>query len=368
MDLVARSEREGHFYVPAFCVVVAGRDILRDHKAAVVQAEVDLTIGGASRFSFTIQDAFDFETRQFRVNDKRVDLLSLLKFGTPVTISMGYGESANLVQLISGTVSHIAPNFPETGSPEIVVSGYDHAFRLTAGKSSRTWKAGSLDSDAVAEIANFHSLNADIVPTKSPREQIVQKHESDLEFALRLAKQNGYEIYVRGSELRFGPARLRDKAVLTMEWGRGLLSFKPEANLAGQYTSVEVSSWDAKTAQTIIGRATRGQELGRDPREQSAGDMLAGVLRHEAILRVREPVNSQSEATNLAIALLKEQSERFLTGDVETIGVPEIIPDRNVTLAGLGQLFSKTYYVEQATHSANANGYRTRFKVREATL
>ena len=34
----------------------------------------------------------------------------------------------------------------------------------------------------------------------------------------------------------------------------------------------------------------------------------------------------------------------------------------------LGRRFSKVYYVEQATHHIDGNGYRTRFKVKETTL
>jgi phage protein D len=65
---------------------------------------------------------------------------------------------------------------------------------------------------------------------------------------------------------------------------------------------------------------------------------------------------------------LNERANQFLTGDAESIGLPEIRPDTNVTLEGLGSPFSKTYYVQQATHKMDSNGYRTRFKVKETTL
>jgi phage protein D len=43
-------------------------------------------------------------------------------------------------------------------------------------------------------------------------------------------------------------------------------------------------------------------------------------------------------------------------------------PDRKIELAELGKLFSKTYYIQQATHKIDSNGYRTRFKVKETGL
>jgi len=51
---------------------------------------------------------------------------------------------------------------------------------------------------------------------------------------------------------------------VALEWGRGLLSFKPEANLAGQVSLVEVRGWNPKTKETFLGTASAGQESGLD--------------------------------------------------------------------------------------------------------
>jgi len=48
--------------------------------------------------------------------------------------------------------------------------------------------------------------------------------------------------------------------------------------------------------------------------------------------------------------------------------VAELRPDRNVELDKLGLPFSKTYYIQQATHKIDSSGYRTRFKVKETGL
>jgi phage protein D len=65
---------------------------------------------------------------------------------------------------------------------------------------------------------------------------------------------------------------------------------------------------------------------------------------------------------------LSEIEKKFLTGEAEAIGLPELRPDRTVEIDNLGAAFSKTYYVEQATHKIDTNGYRTRFRVRETKL
>ncbi len=86
------------------------------------------------------------------------------------------------------------------------------------------------------------------------------------------------------------------------------------------------------------------------------------------MLRLRQPVFTQAEANARAKAALNERAKQFLTGDAESIGLPEIRPDRNIELANLGAQFSRTYYVQQATHKVDSNGYRTRFKVKETAL
>jgi phage protein D len=85
-------------------------------------------------------------------------------------------------------------------------------------------------------------------------------------------------------------------------------------------------------------------------------------------LRLRQPVFSQAEANKRAAAALNECAKKFLTGDAECIGLPEIRPDRNVYLGNLGETFSKKYYVQEANHKLDANGYRTRFKVKDTQL
>jgi phage protein D len=367
MDLATLSESKGRLYVPAFAVRLAGKDLLRDHAVAVTSGEVDLSLGAAGRFSFSIANSFDPDAQEFLAGQGRSELLKLLTFGAPVEIAVGYGDASSLPKLITGVITQIATSFSQGGSPELTVSGYDNAFPMMGGKNTRAWTK-KRDSEAVEEIAGFHNLIPDAPSTKQEEDQIEQNQESDLEFINKLAKRNGCEVYVTDRTLHFRPPQNQGDGVVTLEWGKGLLSFKPDANLAGQISGVEIYGWDPETKQEIIGRANHGQEPGRDPRRESAGDTVGRVMRERPVLRVRQPVFSMADANSRAQALLKDQAEQFLTGEGETIGLPEVRPDRNITLRGLGRKFSKTYYVHQTTHHFGTDGYLTRFKVKEITL
>jgi len=363
---LARSYRE--FYAPAFALRIGRDDLMRDLVVAVSQVEVDLVLGATSRFSFTVVDCYSHKLRKFQTG-RGGDLLEILKFGAEVEVCLGYGDAGSTPTAVRGVITEIATNFPEGGSPELAVAGFDHGFPLTMGKNTRTWSK-SRDSAAAAKIASFHNLKSIIDLTPEERPQIEQKDVSDWEFLKKLADDNHYELYVdERKTLHFAKPNDKAGAVAQLRYGEGLLSFKPEANLAGQFSRVEVYAWDSKAKKPIVGVANAGEESGLNG--ASAGQRLKSfVLDSEKrpTLRLQQPVFTQAEANQRAKAALNENAKKFLTGEGETIGLPELRPDRRVELANLGKAFSKVYYIQQATHKIDAGGYRTKFKVKETGL
>ncbi len=368
MELAAFAERYAGFYAPAYAIRLGRQDLTRDLLVPVSQVEVELVLGAASRFSFTIPSCYSHELHAFQ-SGRGVDLLSLLGFGAEVEVRLGYGDAKSTPLALSGVISEITTNFPDGAAPELAVSGYDHGFALTLGKSSRTWSKTS-DSDAAHEIASFNNLKAQIEVTREKHAQIEQNQESDWEFLKKLAERNHFELFVdENKTLHFCPPDDKATAVVRLDYGQGLLSFKPEANLAAQVSRVEVYGWDPKTKKAIIGKAGAGEESGLSGK--SAGQRLDAFVRDPSkrpTLRLRQPVFTQAEANQRAKAALNERAKQFLTGEGETIGLPELRPNRNVELGKLGSLFSKTYFIQQATHKIDTSGYRTRFKVKETGL
>lgn len=368
MELVDLSRQYGEFYAPAFAIRLGQTDLMRDLRLAVSQLEIDLALGLTSHFSFTVTDCFNFETRRFE-NDRGQDAIQLLDLGTKLDLCMGYGDAKSIPVMMSGVVMSITTSFPETGSPVLTIEGRDNSFPLTLGRNAQTWSKAR-DSDAVKEIAAKNNLNAKVETTSERHAQIEQNQESDWAFLKKLADRNHFELYVAGDGvLHFERPKDTASSILRLAWGEGLLSFKPEANLAGQATKVEVYGWDRNRKEPIVGEARAGEESGLTGR--SAGQRLGAFVRDskkQPALRLRQPVFTKAEADQRAKAALDERAKQFLTGDGETIGLPELRPDRRVFLDNLGAPFSKTYYISDATHRIDGNGYRTRFKVKEPGL
>jgi phage protein D len=153
------------------------------------------------------------------------------------------------------------------------------------------------------------------------------------------------------------------------------VSFSPEIKLSEQVTQVEVHGWDVQNKRPIVGQARRGDELGRDSSRDSGKSRASGaeylqrVCRDsEATLRVREPVFSQQEADQRARAILQRRAEGLVGGRGESIGIPDIRANVNVSVKGLGDFFDTTFYVQQATHTVDSSGYRTSFEVKDTTI
>src|SRR5262249_15884007 len=132
------------------------------------------------------------------------DLLKLLTFGAEIEICIGYGDAGTTPTAILGIVTNISTSFPETGSPELVVSGYDHGFPLTLGTSTDSWRDRT-DSDVVQQIATFHNLNAVVDRTAEKHPQIEQNQVSDWEFLKTLAERNSDDDRINHFELYVDP-------------------------------------------------------------------------------------------------------------------------------------------------------------------
>ncbi len=373
MDLKTLEETYGDFYVPAFKVIVGGKDLVRQLFLTVTAAEVDLKQKAAGRFSFTVANAFDWRARAFVAGqgEDRVDLIERFAFGSPVEMFFGYGDVTRLkVPLLRGIVTEIGTSFSEGAVPELTVSGYDDLYPLTVGKEPRRWQEVR-DSDVVSDLVPA-GLASRISRTKSEKPRVEKGQETDMAFLGKLAKRNKATFYVRqgraASEFFFGPRNNDRTAALELPWGKGLLTFSPEVNLARQVQTVEVHGWSAEKGEPIVGRATSGAESGRDSGRKSGAERVASALNTQPTMRVRAAVHTQAEAQERADAILEERAQEFLKGEGESVGLPEIVPDVNIALKDLGDPFDKTYYVNAAKHKVGGSGYRTSFSVEETTV
>jgi uncharacterized protein len=374
LNILQIDKARKNFYAPAFNVVVAPKkSVVLDLHLEVTSVQVNNILNAADRFSFVINNAYNFSTQEFVVIDGKT-LPDLFEFGSPVEIYMGYGDRTKLDLMLAGVITELSTSF-SSGAPQLTVSGYDHSYCLTKGSRSESFGEKKKDSDAVRRLADLYGLNPKVENTNVVHANIVMSQESPATFLNRLADRNGFEWFVVNKDLVFRAPANDERGVIELKWGEGLVSFSPEIKLSEQVSQVEVYGWNVQTKQKIVGKARKGDEPGRDPtrasgkRRASGAEYLQKFCREkESTLRVREPVFSQQQADQRAKAILKRRAEGFVGGSGESIGIPELRADTNVALQGLGDFFNTTFYVQQTTHTVNSSGYRTTFQVGDVTI
>ena len=369
MKLEALDRSYENFYVPTCTVEIGGKDLLREALLVVSSVEVDLKLKSPARFSVSIDNAFNWEDRDFVAGEaeSRIDLLDEFAFGAKVKVALGYGEPSALSPMIEGLITEVSTSFTEDGNATLTIAGYDALYPLRLGRASRHWDKTRL-SDAISAVAAANGLSADVQVKGAAQASIDQSQESDLAFIERMAELSGSTFYMRGGKFYFGPRRDDRSPGLELPWGSGLKRFSPTANLANQVAGVEVQGWSAVDAKAVVGRADPGDEKGRDSGRKSGGEWVKSAFSGAPKVELGGPVRDQAEADARASAILDAHAQQFVTGEGECIGVPTLLPDTNLAFSGLGRAFSKTYYVSEATHILDEQGYRTRFAVQEPTL
>ena len=349
-----------NFYAPTARVVVKNEDLLVDKGMEIVSVQVDNALNKADQFSFVINNGFDVENREFST------LLEFFEFGAPVEIFMGYVNRKDMPLMVVGLVTSVTTSFPAQGLPQITVTGFDHSYCLMKRNDSQSWN-DITDSQVVQNIAKIHKLDAIVDDTKTKKPKVEKNQENDYQFIEKLAVRNGYEFYVAEKTIHFEKPDNDTSGAFELEWGAGLVSFAPELNIVEQITEVEVRGWNPQNKKEYVGKARVGDEPGRDKKKLSGGEYAAQICKDSKI-QVRRAVSSQQEADQWAKAILKARAEGFVKGSGQSIGIPALRAGQNLTLKGVGERFSKDYFLDQCTHTVNTQGYKTTFKVKDTTI
>lgn len=343
MSLGDLERKYGNFYSPRFKIQVGSAE-LAESDGVISDISVDTTLEGANRFSFTVNEGYDHERRQF--SGLCWDRSST---GLEVEISMGYGNRLEL--MFVGRIHSVRPNFRREGGPTVQIGGYGPLNDMMRGTHSASWE-NMTDSDVVNDITDEYGFrDRHVDRTRPVRGEIVQNGQSDYEFLTELAARNGFELFARGDVFHFRKPKLDIVPRTSLRYGESLLSFTPELNSVNQVGTVEVRSWDPKRKEEIVG---------------TAGSDAIGADGSKQVLQL--PVESREEAERIAEATRDRIAEGVITGSGETLGIPEIRAGETIRLSGLGPEFTRTYYVINAKHGIGSSGYTTSFQVKQRRL
>ena len=347
------------YYAPEYVVRVDGDVLDPTTKGDILSIGVVLDQQQPASFTLTVND-WDDAHLAFKYSSTTV-----FDPGRQVTIDLGY--AGRLERVVSGVVTSLSPNFPQSGSPVLTVGGQDRMRTMAQrqpGKSDRKVYKNVTDGQIAEEIASRWNMKTDIDRSGPVHPVVWQKNQNDAAFLMERAKRIDFEFYIAldgGEEtLYFRPRKDgRDAGPITVysfEWGRNLISFQPRLSTTGQVASVTVRGWDRKTKKPIVYTA-RSTDLPSSAGGSRSGPATADTRTAEVI--VDSPVLTSEEARRLAISRLMERANAFTTATAQIVGQPDLRPGDNVDIAAVGTRFSGRYQIRKVTHALGATGFTT---------
>jgi hypothetical protein len=294
--------------------------------------------------------------------------------GALVELRVGYYGPEDPTLMMTGQIVSITPNFPASGDPSMRVRAVNLLYTLQRGQVNQVFLEMT-NSEIAETIASELDIAVEIPPgqkqDESINEYVMISNEYPITFLLRLARRQGYDLYVKLSDdsgdpvLYFGRTPTH-QITYEIEWGRSLIQFTPTVKVKGQVAKVIVRGWNPRAAgdeRAITGEATwadLGYEV-PDPQMLSAVDSALAQT-HEEI--VDEPLESKEQADERARSILQGLANDLITGQGSTIGLPHLRTGRTIVLKGLGTRYSGRYFIKESTHRISANGYQTEFSAR----
>ena len=372
-------------YVPDFRLDIDGSPVPALVRASIVSIKHETGLEGADRVEATLVN------ENLRWLDD-----PLFALDNSLTLYLGYAPGLP-EQMFVGQIVAVSPTFPNSGPPTVTVTAQDARYRMQQGTKLR-WFAipiPTVGNFPIPDIltAPLVSLENLLIPIIDPvgaaisvllggveavaaisdpgsAQKFIRKEadESDYKFLGRIARENGWEMFVDhsgplgGHMLRFQSPLDHLSPDLTLTYGRSLLEFTPRITNVGQIFSVTAFIWITEIKMTFA------VTLGWDWDRMSLTLMIypAGITLQPGPSHylIKDPVTPLTAPRRIIGELLPKLNKR-LTGVGSTVGNPAIKASSVIQFEGLGEQFGGLYRVTKATHTFDQNGYRTEFEVRK---
>jgi len=250
------------FYAPGFEVRIDGvglpKGVLRDVMQVTYHDDIneidgfELTVNNwdatARRCKYIGSEGAPPGPRQPEGGSNAAKLFTLFDPGGK-TAELALGYSGNFETMVRATFTTMEPNFPESGPPVLTVRASNILKSLRTKQFTGAWT-----NQTPSDIAlNFNTLRNGSQPrlpspwkivtddeaasNEDEIEYVAQKNQYDIDFLLQLAHGQGYTLEADedAKELSFGPSLNSMPTNYELEWGKGLMSFKPSLATANQW-------------------------------------------------------------------------------------------------------------------------------------
>ncbi len=342
------------YLVPDFEITIGGKKLKSEEQKIITSVSVDKGIGMGDTFSLEVQD--EMENGKFKwLGDK------LFKFGKDVTIKLGY--VGKLTHTINASIESISTRFSAGLTPTFTVGGSHKGFAKLTVESELKDYSEKKDNDIISEIASSVGLTAEVEATeeaKADPKKYKNVGDSYWNYIKHLANRNKeFEFFIDDGKLIFRKSKASTPPVFTFTWGKNLLGFNSTLDVSKLVSEVVVQG--TKNNKAIEGKAAAGKEGITSLGDKTGSKIAKEVFGDRKKYISGKKVDDKADSDNVAQAALETTSNKLITCNVKTLGMPELKPGICIELKGLGDWFNGKYYVSKTTHTISSSGYECSF-------
>lgn len=239
--------------MPKYQIFIGGKELDEFRYSMIQEVVYEDNATGSDLLSIYIEDPeFLFINDDIFVEEKQVKFIG--------------GYSNNMRVMLEGYISIIDMDFPETGSPSLVIHCMDNTHLMNRVKKKRTW-SNTTRGKVARQIFQEYGLRAKIEDSGAIIETINQSNETDIQFLTKLASEevNPYLVYVEGGTGYFVRKKILETPQTTLDYRDGqmnILSFTPRINK--ETKQVEVRKSDVNLKDKQVDKAQANDNTSRD--------------------------------------------------------------------------------------------------------
>ena len=341
-------------YAPEFRVEIGGSAIPATLRASITGVTLDSGLEGADRAELHIVN----ENLRWLDND-------LFRLDEPLALHLGYAPDP-LEQVFVGNIVGTGATFPANGGPTLTVTAQDRRHRLQEGTKVR-WFAIPIPTVGNFPIpdlatASLVSLENLLIPIFDPvgaaisvllggveavasisdpggAQKFIRKQadESDYDFLARIAKENGWDMFVEhsgalgGHLLRFQSPLGHLEPDVTLKYGRTLIDFTPRVSAVGQIFTVTGYVW--VPAIKLVFTVSLGWDWDRMALTLSVYPGVIPLGQKPGSHHIKEPFTPVTAPRKLISTLIPKLNKR-LTGTGTTLGRSAVMGSRPAPSSG----------------------------------
>lgn len=269
----------------------------------------------------------------------------------------------NVTSLMLGQVDDV--EIDPLDSDSLVISGRDLSAQMIDTKTTNKYP-DHVASWIATTIARQFSLTPQVTATSTPVGQYYNGAYASLsrdiptwDLLVFLAQQEGFDCYVRGNTLYFGPPQAdadTNPTIITVAGGKGAVVASNVERLRlhrsltiAQDVAVTVLSHSVATGKSVKAVATRAGKKSANSSASKAAEKVQSYI-------VRRPGLSQEQAQQLANKILIDITKFERTFDASMEGDPTLTVQHRAVIQGTNTSFDQAYYIQQISRTLDFDG------------